>query len=92
MAFQDIQAPTWDSCPRSMVVFTDKGTNTASPLWERPTVTDNSGETVIVELTEGFEAGDNVAMGTYTIVYEAEDSSGNKATPCRFHVNVQRRL
>ncbi|MCF6207669.1 MAG: DUF5011 domain-containing protein, partial [Sulfurovum sp.] len=49
------------------------------------TVTDNSGETIDVNVTGSV---DTAAVGTYTLTYYAQDSAGNAATPVTRTVNV----
>ncbi len=56
--------------------FTDPGT----------TVTDNSGETLTVVV--GGDTVDAARLGTYTVTYNATDSSGNKAEEITRTVNV----
>ena len=85
----DVASPEWNHCPSNMIVFTDRGTASATPIWLRPTVTDNSGEQILVVLVEGFEPGSSVSVGSHNIRYEATDREGNSAPPCSFVINVR---
>ena len=40
-------------------------------------------------LRTGFESGTPMAEGSYEIVYDVSDSTGNAATPCRFAIDVR---
>ena len=65
------------------------GSQFATPTWLTPIASDNSGETITTVLRSGFEPGTRVTEGSYEVIYDASDSAGNSAVPCRFTVDVR---
>ena len=72
-----------------MIRFIDRGSDVTAPVWIRPVAVDNSGESLNVLLRTGFESGTPMVEGSYEIVYDVSDSTGNAATPCRFAIDVR---
>ena len=72
-----------------MIRFIDRGSDVTAPVWIRPVAVDNSGESLNVVLRTGFESGTPMAEGSYEIVYDVSDSTGNAATPCRFAIDIR---
>ena len=59
--------------PTDITQNTDVNLPTAAVEWPPPTATDNSGS---VALTTSHEPGSSFSIGTTTVTYRAEDSSG----------------
>ena len=75
-------------CP-SDIVIDDATTVELRVNWQQPTVTDNSGMSPSV--TSNRHSGDLFAVpGSFDVVYQAEDASGNKAT-CSFRITLKRK-
>ena len=56
--------------------------------WQNPTVTDNSGESPVI--FSNWQPGALFDVpGSYEVLYEARDESGNKAT-CSFRITLKR--
>ena len=75
-------------CP-SDIVIDDATTAEVRVNWQQPTVTDNSG--VSPSVTSTRRSGESFAVpGSYDVLYQAEDASGNKAT-CSFRITLKRK-
>ena len=73
----DAEAPVISDTPSTMNVNTDAALATATVFWIPPTVSDNSGEAVI--LTSDYRPGDNFTIGNTTVTYRAVDVYNNTA-------------
>ena len=86
--FVDVEPPIIHNCPKSKIVYTDKGEDYITVSWSKPFVTDNSGENISMTLVD-----DNIdpfyAVGSYRIIYTAQDSAGNRAKACQFTISVR---
>ena len=82
--FPDNEAPVISAISDANM-GTSPGLQSAEVSWEKPAVTDNSGEDVT--LTSDYNPGDRFPVGTTTVTYTATDIYGNKATS-QFHVIV----
>ena len=89
ISVSDMDRPQWQSCPINMIRFIDRGSDVTAPVWIRPVAVDNSGESLNVVLRTGFESGTPMVEGSYEIVYDVSDSTGNAATPCRFAIDIR---
>jgi len=84
----DEEPPVFTYCPSDIVMD-----NLTSPsvrvYWQRPTVTDNSG--VSPTVSSSRQSGEISAVpGSYEVLYNAIDASGNKAT-CSFRITLKRK-
>lgn len=81
----DAQNPLITGCPSNITQGTDNGVCTAVVTWNQPSSSDNCpGDT----LTSTHNPGNTFALGTTTVTYTAEDTTGNTST-CSFTVTVQ---
>ena len=80
----DLTPPILVNCPTN-ITQTTPGTS-ANVTWVAPTVTDNCPGTV--GRSSNIQPGSNFPIGSTTVVYTANDTSGNTAT-CAFQVTVQ---
>lgn len=80
----DTISPVIVGCPADITVVPDSSDCTPSVTWTEPTATDNCTATI----SSNFASGDNFPVGTTTVIYDAEDQSGNTAS-CSFDVTVQ---
>ncbi|MCB9185393.1 MAG: HYR domain-containing protein, partial [Flavobacteriales bacterium] len=80
----DTISPIIVGCPNDTLI--EPNSNDCSPVvtWPEPTVSDNCTAT----LSSNFSSGDSFPVGTTTVVYDAEDESGNTAS-CSFDVTIQ---
>ena len=81
----DSEAPVLTDCPMDIVVQVNGNICSASVLWNPPTVMDNCDNNVLLE--SNFQPGNNIGIGTITVVYTATDASGN-VSMCSFNVTV----
>lgn len=79
----DTIAPTIIACPSDIIVEPASSDCNPSVSWVEPTTDDNCTPTLI----SNFSPGDNFSVGTTTVVYTAEDQSGNTAN-CLFDVTI----
>ena len=80
----DVEAPTINGQLSDVTVNTGPNSATATVVWVEPTAVDDCG---IVTLTSTHTAPYNFTIGTTTVIYNANDASGNIATKS-FHVTV----
>ncbi|XP_052797953.1 sushi, von Willebrand factor type A, EGF and pentraxin domain-containing protein 1-like isoform X2 [Mya arenaria] len=85
----DVEPPQFDTCPSIVVSGTDKGSNTSSVSWPKPTAIDNSNGKINVMISRGPGPESKLYPGRYEIEYVARDKAGNKGRPCRFNVIVR---
>ncbi|XP_033099724.1 uncharacterized protein LOC117103264 [Anneissia japonica] len=81
----DNEDPTYEVCPNSFTVIASPSSNETQVSW---TVSSPSDNVQIVSETMTYSSNDIFAIGTYTIRYEATDSSGNTGI-CEFTLAVQ---
>ena len=82
----DSNVPIFDNCPVGTKNFgADEGSSTAVVTWPTITATDDMDSTVTI--TSNYLPGETLAIGTYTVVYQAVDSNGNIGY-CQFNVVV----
>ncbi len=79
----DTVSPVINACPSDIIVVPDSSECSPVVTWVEPTSTDNC----TVTLTSNFSSGDNFPVGTTTVIYNAQDPSGNSAS-CSFTVTV----
>ncbi|MCF8464951.1 MAG: choice-of-anchor L domain-containing protein [Flavobacteriales bacterium] len=80
----DTISPVINSCPSVIALVPDSADCTPSVTWIEPTESDNC----TVTMTGNFSSGDNFPVGTTTVIYNAEDQSGNTAS-CSFTVTIE---
>ncbi len=82
----DIEPPAI-TCPVDVIVMVPEGDCEAAVTYDLPTFTDNcpSGS---VTLISGPASGSVLAVGFYTVTYEAQDEAGN-TDQCSFELEVQ---
>ncbi|XP_060073519.1 deleted in malignant brain tumors 1 protein-like [Ylistrum balloti] len=73
------------TCPANMQVSANKGAQTATVTWQKPTATDNSGSNVVV--FQNMQSPTTLGAGTYTVNAMAYDPSGQSAS-CSFTIKV----
>ncbi|MCB0622614.1 MAG: HYR domain-containing protein, partial [Saprospiraceae bacterium] len=81
-------APGFLNCPDDMVFGNDPDECGAYVNWSIPVAIDNCSEDVTVTQIAGPLPGTFVAVGTYTVTYEADDGNGNTAL-CSWEVEVK---
>ncbi len=81
----DEEAPVFTACPDDLVIAVGEDGCEAEIIYDTPLAEDNC--SAEVTLTEGPESGSGAGPGTYAVVFEATDPSGNTAA-CSFTVNV----
>ncbi|MFM1874330.1 MAG: hypothetical protein RL266_67 [Bacteroidota bacterium] len=79
----DTISPVILGCPADINVVPDSSDCSPSVTWAEPSATDNC----TANITSNFSSGDNFPIGTTTVVYNAQDQSGNTAS-CSFDVTV----
>ena len=80
----DTIAPVIVACPADIAVAPDSSDCSPAVIWTEPTVNDNCTPTMV----STHSPGDNFPVGTTTVVYDAEDQSGNTAT-CSFDITIE---
>lgn len=80
---EDNIPPTLSACPPNLNLTTSPASCTALATWTPPTATDNCS----VISVSGSHSPGNFPVGITTIIYEAEDGSGNIST-CSFTITV----
>src|SRR5713101_1071562 len=80
----DTEKPKIAGCPSNINQPNDPGKCSAVVAWPAPTATDNCG---VKSFTSTNKPGDTFPRGTTTVMYTAEDSSGNKSY-CSFFVTA----
>ena len=83
--FADNKLPSFNTCPRNMVVYVPKCSSNALVNWNEPVATDNSGHVTISYPAVRPPA--NLSIGLHNIHYSATDDEGNRAN-CSFIVQV----
>lgn len=82
----DVQAPTFTSCPVNITVNASPGSCDAVVSWVSPIATDNCSG-ITLNQTAGLSSGSSFPIGTTNISYSAVDASGNTSI-CSFTVTV----
>lgn len=78
----DTTPPKILSCPGTVYAYSDKNSLEGTVIWKEPYAKDNHDGVIKTQRSGLISPGDRVSSGTYTVVYKAEDSTGNKAIPC----------
>lgn len=78
-------APTVLSCPSDINLSVGANSCTVNATWNVPSFSDNCNSSITVSSTHS--PGDAFSIGTTTVLYTAEDASGNIAN-CSFNVVV----
>lgn len=89
---EDTQSPTLTNCPETVLIQLPPGQDQTNITWADPTFADNhtcSGGVFTVSQINGVTKNTQQPVGVYPMVYEAVDSSGNKAY-CTFRVIVSK--
>jgi len=82
----DVSAPLFVCTEDHFIIIPAFSSCSAVIGWDEPLVQDNC-EDVVLRQVGGPSAGEDVSIGTYDIIYEAEDASGNVSI-CGFKVTV----
>ncbi len=82
----DVSAPLFVCTDDHFVVLTDFNSCTAAADWPVPIVQDNCDDVGIIQIS-GPVLGEQIPVGTYEIIYEAKDESGNSSR-CSFLLTV----
>ena len=72
-------------CPMNRTLLADNTTSTTIVSWTPPTVTDNSGDNVTLDVTMG--PGSLFSLGVTVVTYTATDAAGLVST-CEFSVTI----
>lgn len=75
------------NCPVDIEVASDSQECTAIVNYDQPTASDNCDDDITITLIDGPVSGSEFPVGVTTIVFEAEDESGNTTT-CSFTITV----
>lgn len=86
--FSDSEPPVKQLCPNTILVYNDRGTDTANVTWAEPIFTDNVGPVIINQIM-GLPSGSLFRVGGTEIRYEAKDGQGNTSPKCTFFVIVE---
>lgn len=78
----DIQPPKFTKCPSVVYGYTAMNSLKGKIVWEYPTASDNHDKNINIIRTGSVSPNETINVGTYTITYNATDSTGNKAIPC----------
>lgn len=78
--------PQASGCPQGPILANADAMCHGTATWTEPTFQDACNQTGLTQ-TNNFAPGDFFPVGTTTVVYEATDNTGNKAT-CTFEVQV----
>lgn len=89
MHYSDVEPPTFEKCPTTLVYGTERGSNQSLVTWIEPTASDNSREPVHVYLVRGHKPDTRLPAGQYDIVYGVRDQTGNFGNECGFSVFVR---
>lgn len=79
----DTVSPVITNCPADVLVEPQSSDCSPAVVWNEPAESDNCSVTI----SSNFSSGDNFPVGTTTVVYSAEDQSGNSTT-CSFVVTI----
>ena len=90
--YLDVQPPTFVNCPGTLMFFPGNNKNEANVYWTRPAVTDNKDHSIKPRQVSGPSPFTFQEVNSYTVTYQAEDSTGNKAKQCTFSVIVKRKI
>lgn len=80
--YVDIQPPIFTKCQSVVYGYTARNSLKGKIVWTYPTASDNHDKDINVKWNGTVSPNDPINVGTYTITYNAEDSTGNKAIPC----------
>ncbi|XP_071787755.1 uncharacterized protein [Asterias amurensis] len=80
---KDEERPVFRLCPKSFTVKTAEQYPTVT--WDEPVITDNVG---VVSNTTRISPDRPFTWGTYTVLIDASDGSGNTVT-CQFSISIQ---
>ncbi|XP_071506901.1 hyalin-like [Diadema antillarum] len=83
----DLEPPFISPCPDDQTLYVANAISDVRALWSTPGATDNSGRVTITR-PSGRASGSRFPVGTSTILYVAEDPSGNFAV-CSFVIFVE---
>ena len=82
------EAPYFQNCPQHTITFSNAVNQCGAYVnWSQPVAFENCDTELEVDQTSGPAPGSWLGPGVYTVVYEAEDDSGN-STDCIFEVEV----
>nr|XP_054749141.1 hyalin-like [Lytechinus pictus] len=82
----DEENPVLSNCPSDITVYVSNSSESAIVTWTEPSVTDNSGESIVP--SSNAASGASFGQGSTIVLYSATDSSQNLDT-CSFVVIVQ---
>ena len=88
----DIEPPTIEQCPGTLMFYPEDNQDTAFITWEKPTVVDNKDKGLEAVQLSGPDQATQKGVNSYSIIYGAYDAVGNKADECEFEVIVKRKL
>ncbi|XP_062573264.1 uncharacterized protein LOC134235178, partial [Saccostrea cucullata] len=78
----DTEPPKFSMCPGTVYAYSARNSLEGQGIWTEPTAKDNHDKVIKVKRSGKIFPGKTISAGTYTISYNAEDSTGNKAYPC----------
>jgi hypothetical protein len=90
--FKDVERPSFEQCPNTLMFFPGDNMDTAYILWNKPKVVDNKDSGLEPQQVEGPPPATKQGVNTYTVTYTARDLIGNEALDCTFNVVVKRKL
>jgi hypothetical protein len=90
--FKDVERPSFEQCPNTLMFFPGDNMDTADILWNKPTVVDNKDRGIEPQQVEGPPPATKQGVNTYTVTYTARDLTGNEALDCTFNIVVKRKL
>ena len=89
----DVEPPEIQNCPQNIIVYANRGVMSGEASWTVPTALDNIDGTIEATLVEGLPPGSSFEAGPpHTIKYGANDTAGNAAAVCSFHVTTLRKI
>ena len=83
----DIRPPEFITCPNNAILAAMPNEEGTNHTWHEPTATDNSGDHVSIQLSEGSRGPGSYFTADSLVSYTARDSTGYTAT-CSFTVTV----
>lgn len=83
MFLSDILPPVITNCTGVVYGFADRGGTTGRLNWPEPSVHDNADSKIKLQQNTGPNRSARLRSGTYDVIYDAEDSAGNKALRCK---------
>lgn len=82
----DIVPPQIAMCPGTVYGYADRNSLNGSVVWTEPYATDNHDQTIKISTTGSAAPNRKIRAGIYQVIYNAVDSTGNKAVPCVIRV------